>query len=707
MTGDKNNLDIFEGSGNTEFVNKLLPEVFMSTGDVQKFNPNNIIQSVSNETGLSYKDAKKVTELVVRRIIASGIKFLSGPHIRELVCSALSELKFENERKKFTRIGMPISDYENLMNSRFNNMAAEYTAPENIHRWAAGRLATEYTLLKLLDTEQTRSHLSGDIHIHSLRYFDMRPFAQSWDLRAILKYGLPPAGFLNSTVAKPAKHAITAIMHATKWLGFAHSEFSGGQNYLYFNTFIAPYLKGLDDKEIKQIAQMFIFETNQRYIAGGSHIPISSIITSPYVPNILRDLDAIGPGGKIVGKYGDFDSETLKFFNAISEIYTIGDGNGKLFAFPKHKVLVNNEWLNQDGLYDTILDETSTMGTPLFVNTESSSLDGCNYRGSFFSNSYVKDYMKAIGDENLFDWKENYLNMGALQSVSINLPRIAFEANGDDDKLDEILTKRMEIAKDILLIKYNVIKKLLDTKRLLLCSGIVDTGDSKFKILDLRRQALVFGYVGLNEMTKAFTGSQLHDNKEALEFGKKIINKMIDKCKFFTKDNNIFFTLWEQPAEFTTHRFATLDMTHFKTQAEKVVNGNIESKSVYYTPSAHMNYSANIELNDKINAHGQMSEILKNNSSLPLWLTNDSRNEDKNNLFSTIKNLTTKKINEFYFTHDFSLCPETKTFEKKLQIDCTEGTGKQISRITDYYTPLELWNKGKQQEFKDRKRIIL
>ena len=82
----------------------LLPKVFRTEGDVVEFNPSKILESIMKETSMKEKDAKHITELVVRRIISSGIKFLSGPHIREIVCSILSENHFEQERKIYTSI---------------------------------------------------------------------------------------------------------------------------------------------------------------------------------------------------------------------------------------------------------------------------------------------------------------------------------------------------------------------------------------------------------------------------------------------------------------------------------------------------------------------------------------------------------------------------------------------------------------------------
>ncbi|MHA1727946.1 MAG: anaerobic ribonucleoside-triphosphate reductase [Promethearchaeota archaeon] len=712
---DKKKLEIFkEKTNNNDFVNRLLPEVFMN-GDVQKFNPKEISKSVINEAGLTQKDAKVVTEFVVRRIIASGIKFLSGPHIRELVCSALSELSFEEERKLFTRIGMPIHDYGTLLKSKYNRRIteSEYTGPENIHRWASGQLASEYTMLKILTNSQTRSHLAGDLYIHSLNYFDMRSYSQSWDLRMILKLGFPPTSFLNLTVAKPANNATTAVLHASKWLGFAHSEFSGDQSYLYFNTFIAPYLKGQSYKQIKQIAQIFIYEVNQQNFLQGGHLPISSIVCSPNIPEFLNDIDAIGPGGVNVGTYGDYQEENLSFFNALAEIYSKGDRDGKLFIFPKHKILLNSDLLHNENLCSKIIEETLTMGTPIYIDRSAPWLKNGEYFGPFFTNLQKDEYLKGINGQNLLDWSKNFMNMGALQSISINLPRIAYKANGNDETLIKFLLEKMNEAKEILLTKYNLIKNSINNKRLPLSSIIIKTRP----IFNLHLQALVFSFTGLNEMIKAHTGYEIHENDSALELGKKIMRKMEDQCKIFTEENNIFFTLWKQQNESPSYRFASLDLTHFNKQAKKTVNGNVKDGAVYYTPSADVNYSANIELREKIKIHAQMATILQNNSSLPIWLNNSDRLADFNNITDSVGNLYQRigdilndHISEFSFNFDFSYCLKCGQFSKGIHSDCTKCKSKEIkilSKLGKYFKPLELWNKGKREEFYDRKRISL
>jgi ribonucleoside-triphosphate reductase len=352
------------------YLRTLLPTVFRTEGDVVSFDPLKIKESLIKETCLNEAPANRVTELTVRRIISSGIKFLSGPHIREIVCSILSEEHFEEERKLYTRIGMPLMDYEEILEEGITENANQDLNPESIHHWAANRIADEYALLRLLDSEEAQAHLCGDIHVHMLRYFDLRPFCEEWDPRIILENGLPPVdSWTHCNKSGPAGSLRVAVTHLAKWLGIIQAEFSGGQGYDNITTFLAPYAKGISDREIEQSMQCLIYETNQIFAARGGQVPFTSISCIPTIPNGLLGIPAIGPYGKVVGTYGNFKDECLKLFDALTNIYIKGDYNGKLFAFPKHEIKVKKEWLKEfEPSYLKVMEEVATMGTPYFLN---------------------------------------------------------------------------------------------------------------------------------------------------------------------------------------------------------------------------------------------------------------------------------------------------------------------------------------------------
>ncbi|MEJ2277928.1 MAG: anaerobic ribonucleoside-triphosphate reductase [Candidatus Lokiarchaeota archaeon] len=290
-----------------DFLKNLLPKVFRTEGDVVNFDPAKIRKSVMMETGMDLNSANKVTEVVVRRIISSGIEFLSGPHIREIVCSVLSEQRFEEERKLYTRIGMPLMDYEAILNQGIKENANQDMNPESIHHWAANRISEEYALLRILNSEEAHAHLYGDIHVHMLRYFDLRPFCEEWDARMILEHGLPPVNsWAHCSRSGPAGSLRVAVTHLAKWLGIITGEFSGGQGFDYIITFLAPYARGLSQREINQSMQCLIFETNQIFAARGGQVPFTSISCTPTIPKGLTEIPAIGPYGKVYGTYGDY-----------------------------------------------------------------------------------------------------------------------------------------------------------------------------------------------------------------------------------------------------------------------------------------------------------------------------------------------------------------------------------------------------------------
>jgi ribonucleoside-triphosphate reductase len=590
-----------------KYLTKLLPQVFRTEGDVVSFDPVKIEQSLIRETGLDKKSADLITELVVRRIISSGIKFLSGPHIREIVCSILSEQHFEEERKIYTRIGMPLMDYEAILENGVDENANQDMNPESIHHWAANRISDEYALLRILDSEEAQAHLFGDIHIHMLRYFDLRPFCQEWDPRMILEHGLPPVdSWAHCSKSGPAGSLRVAVTHLAKWLGIIQGEFSGGQGYDYITTFLAPYARGISKREIEQSMQCLIYETNQIFAARGGQVPFTSISCTPTVPDGLLNIQAVGPHGKKNGVYGDYKEECLQLFDALTDVYIQGDHNGKLFAFPKHEIKINKEWLRDfEPSYLKVMEEAVKMGTPYFLNMcpewmpDEIHSQCCR---KFLSGDQILEQCILDPEERKKTniW-ENYVTIGSLQSVSLNLPRYAYLSR-DESSYFKILDEKMELSARILRKKWNLMEKRLETGHLPLCSGKIN-GKPIFNIND---QNLSIGFTGLNEAVKSITGYELHEGETSYELGKKILNYMVAKCNTMTERDRKYYSLWEQPSESTANRLAKLDLKHFPKKAIPQSTGN----SAYYTNSDHLRYDASIPLSERIKKQGDFHPIV-------------------------------------------------------------------------------------------------
>ncbi|MFX1287110.1 MAG: anaerobic ribonucleoside-triphosphate reductase [Promethearchaeota archaeon] len=685
------------------FLKNLLPRVSRTEGDVVPFNPIKIKESIVNETGLDLESADKITQLVVRRIISSNISFLSGPHIREIVCSILSEQHYEEERKLYTRIGMPLMDYEAILEKGVKENANQDMNPESIHHWAANRISDEYALLRILDSEEANAHLFGDIHVHMLRYFDLRPFCEEWDPRMVLEHGLPPVNsWAHCSRSGPAGTLRVAVTHLAKWLGTIQGEFSGGQGYDYITTFLAPYAKGLSAREIEQSMQCLIFETNQIFAARGGQVPFTSISCTPTVPEGLLDIPAIGPHGKIIGKYGDYKNECLKLFDALTDVYIHGDYDGKLFAFPKHEIKIKKEWLKEfKPSYIKLMEEVAKMGTPYFLNMcpewmpDEIHSQCCR---KFLSGNQIisKCVLNPEERKNANVW-ENYVSIGSLQSVSLNLPRYAYLSANEDDYFT-ILDEKMELSARILLKKWKLMEKRLRSGHLPLCSGEINGKP----IFNLKDQNLSIGFTGLNEAVKSLIGYELHEDTIGYNFGKKVLEYMVAKCNSITENKGISFSLWEQPAESSGGRFARLDLKHFPKKAIPQSSG----KSVYYTNSSHFRYDADISLSERIKRQGDFHPIIEGGVITHIWL--GEQKPDINGLWELTKNICLNTNTAYFaYTTDFTYCPHCRKMFRGGTFRCPQCHSREVkvySRITGYYSEVNRYNSGKKAEWESRKR---
>ena len=682
---------------------KLLPRVFRTEGDVVSFDPLKIENSIIDETGLDQSAANRITELVVRRIISSGIKFLSGPHIREIVCSILSEQHFEEERKIYTRIGMPLMDYEAILEKGINENANQDMNPESIHHWAANRISDEYALLRILDSEEAHAHLFGDIHIHMLRYFDLRPFCQSWDPRMILEHGLPPVdSWAHCNKSGPAGSLRVAVTHLAKWLGIIQGEFSGGQGYDYVTTFLAPYARGLSDREIEQSMQCLIYETNQIFAARGGQVPFTSISCTPTVPDGLLEIQAIGPYGKMDGKYSDYKEECLKLFDALTNVYIQGDHNGKLFAFPKHEIKIKKEWLSEfEPSYLKIMEEAAKMGTPYFLNMcpdwMPDEIHSQCCRKFLSGNQIIKQCKLNLEERKIENIWENYVTIGSLQSVSLNLPRYAY-LSSDEEQYFHILDEKMELAGRILRKKWNLMEKRLKTGHLPLCSGKINGKP----IFNLKDQNLSIGFTGLNEAVQSLSGSELHEKAESYSLGKKILEYMVAKCNTMTERDRKSYSLWEQPSESSSSRFARLDLKHFPEKAIPQSSGN----SAYYTNSDHFRYDADIPLSQRIIKQGNYHPIVNGGVITHIWL--GEQKPDIQGLWELTKNICLNTNTAYFaYTTDFIFCPHCKKMFRGGTFTCPQCQSSDVkvySRITGYYSEVNRYNRGKRAEWEARKR---
>jgi ribonucleoside-triphosphate reductase len=673
--------------------------LFVRTSEetISDWDRSKITDALMRETLIDQDTANDVSKEVERMISKSGVKVVTAPLIRELVNAKLIEKGLERERKMHTRLGMPIYDVDNLILHPNKENANVPHGPEATNLTLAERIKKEYALLSVFSQDVSDAHMNGDIHLHDLGFID-RPYCGGQSLEYIKKFGLNLPHSLS--MANPAKHPEVLLAHLVKFSAALQSNFAGAIGWDAINIFFAPYLEGMSDDEVKQLAQMLIFEFSQQAVARGGQAIFSDINLYWEIPKHFVETQAIGPGGKFTGRtYGEYEKEAQRFAWKLFEVYKEGDGSGRPFFFPKPIVHITEKFFQTEGHMDFlchISDVASDKGNTYFVfdRGETAKISEC-CRLSF-----------KLEEHDLLDAKQPWrMRYCALQNVSLNLPRIAYLAHGDDAKLFELIADRFELAVKAHKEKRSFLEKLLSLGENGPLSLLTMNRDG-MPYLRFNLASHLIGMVGLNEMVQIHTGEELHNSKKALKFGLKIIahmNLLTDKIK---RREDIKVVLEQTPAESTSYRFARLDLHYFSPASGRVVKGDIASGEVYYTNSTHLNVKDHVNPIERVTNEGIFHPLIEAGSISHVWLGEAQPSKEAIADF-VIKTFKHTKNDQIAFSPEFTTCNKCNRTSRGLSDTCTHcGSGDVdgITRITGYFTKVSSWNKGKLGELKDRYR---
>lgn len=676
--------------------------VRQSQDDFSNWNRDKIAESLILETGLDKTTAQRISQEVEDLILNSGINFLSAPLIRELVNAKLVEHGLEVPRQRYTRLGMPIYDVDQLITAPNRENANVPHGPEATNLTLAEHVKKEYALLRVFSREVGDAHMAGDIHLHDMGFID-RPYCSGQSLEYIKKFGLNLPNALS--IAKPAKHAEVLLAHMLKFSAALQCHFAGAIGWDAVNLFFAPYIVDRTDQEVKQLAQMMIYEFSQQAVARGGQAIFSDLNLYWEVPSHFVDVPAIGPGGEYTGKtYGEYEKDAQRFVTALFEVYLEGDGSGRPFFFPKPLVHITEKLFKTPGhqeFLELICRVAVERGNTYYVfdRGETAKISECCRLSFKLEQSDLDDAKEP--------WKMRY---SALQNVTINLPRLAYQANGDDDRLFAKLDKALLLAIKAHRQKKDFIEKLLslgESGPLALLTMAPD-GES---YLRMRRVSYLIGMVGLNEMVQAHTGKQMHESEEANELGMRIIEYMQRRTEEASRNPlyNMHFVLEQTPAESTAYRFAKLDLQAFGFRAAKVVKGDISSNEVYYTNSTYFNVSCDMNPLERVEREGRFHPQIEAGALTHIWLGESK--PDTASLVNIVRKIFTNTLNDqVAFSPEFTTCNDCNKTARGLLESCPYCGSDNIdgiTRITGYFTRISSWNKGKIGELRDRHRSQL
>lgn len=572
-------------------------------------------------------------------------------------------------------------------------------SPEATNFTLAEHIKREYALRKVFSPDVAEAHRKGDIHLHKLGMID-RPYCSGQSLEYIKKFGINR--FSSVASVKPASHIDALLDHMLRFSMALRARFSGAIGWDAVNVFLAPYLTGMSDAQIRQYAQKLIYQFNQTTAPIGAQPIFSDINIYWEIPKHFEDTPAIGPRGEYTGKtYKDYEKEAQAFAWQLFNVYQEGDAKGLPFFWPKANLHITEKFWktpHHKRFLQHVGQVASKFGNPYFIFD----------RGETIKVSECCRVSFELSDEDLADteypWRMRY---NAAPYITPNLPRTAYKARGSDKKFFKILDNILELILKAHLQKGKYIKKLLSLKQEgpLGMLTVVQQGE-KQPYLRLDKTAYLISPLGVNDAVSYHVGKAMHESDQALKFGLKIISFMKKKCDEFSKRHHLKFVLEQDPAESTCYRLARLDLRYFPEEAAKTVHGNLKRGEVYYTNSTHLAIDSNIDPIDRIRLEGLFNPLIEGGCLTHIWL-----GETKPPA-SSIANLIRKTFFEtantqVAFSPEFTVCKNCGKVSRGLKKTCPFCKSKKvdgITRVTGFYTFTSGWNKGKLGELKDRYR---
>ena len=652
-----------------------------------------IAEALVHEAELDERAAHDIARAVEKKIFDSGIERIATSLIRELVDNELFERGFSAKLQQQQAIGMPKYDLDQLVFSKSkenSNIAANN--PEAINLSIAETILKQYALQQVFSRDVADAHRSGRVHIHDLGY-PTRVYCSSHSLEYIKKYGLS----LNNldTRSAPARHARTLTGHLNTFLASMQAYYAGALGVGYINILYAPYLEGLSYKEMRQEAQHLIFSGSQSAFSRGGQTLFLDFNIHTGVPRYLRDVRAIGPGGRYTGKtYGQYAETARLFTRAMLDVWRAGDQHGHIFAFPKCDFHVNEATFSDPKQYE-ILEHAclvaSENGSPYFVfDRDEITLSACCRLRTAIEDSYMVEHPESM-------------RFCGFQNVTINLPQAAFRAGrGNFDGFLAEIEAGMDVAVKAHHQKRAFIAKLMSAPNMPLWQIGKEAADGR-PYVDLDKATYIIGLVGLNEAIQYLTGDELHDSDEAFKKGLKTVSFMFVKARDEAKKHGLKLSLEESPAESATRRLAKVDMRTFP-EARQYVRGNLERDEYYYTNSIHLRADAPVDMVERIRLQSKFHSLIESGAIIHAFV-GEELPSPASILRLVRKTFENSMAAQLTISPEFTVCSACHRMEAGLRDACAHCQSPDVyglTRIVGYYSRITNWNKSKIGELRDR-----
>ena len=645
-----------------------------------------VIELIALHVTADFEDKITDGQITVESIQDSVEKVLSESGYADV---AKAYILYRKQREKVRNVNSALLNYKELINDYLQindwrvkeNSTVTYSVGGLILS-NSGAITANYWLSEVYDEEIARAHRSAAIHLHDLSM--LTGYCAGWSLKQLIQEGL--GGVPGKITSAPAQHLSTLCNQMVNFLGIMQNEWAGAQAFSSFDTYLAPFVKidNLSQKEVKQCVQSFIYGVNTPS-RWGTQAPFSNVTLDWTVPKDLANLPAIVGGKELDFTYGDCQKEMDMVNKAFIEIMIEGDANGRGFQYPipTYSITSDFDWSETEN-NKLLFEMTAKYGTPYFSNYINSDMEPNDVRSMCCRLRLdLRELRKKSGG--FFGSGES---TGSVGVVTINMPRIAYLSK-DEKEFYSRLDALMDLAARSLKTKRTVITRLLEQGLYPYTKRYLGTFDNHFSTI---------GLIGMNEvgLNAKWLQADLTDPK-VQRFTTEVLNHMRERLSDYQEKYGDLYNLEATPAESTTYRFAK----HDKELYPDIITANMNG-TPYYTNSSHLPVGYTEDIFSALDIQDELQTLYTSGTVFHAFL--GEKLPDWKAAAALVRKIAENyKLPYYTMSPTYSVCKDHGYLTGEHFTCPICGKKAEVySRITGYYRPVQNWNDGKAQEYKDR-----
>ena len=646
-----------------------------------------IIELLALRVTADFQDKIKEDTVQIEDVQDSVEKVLAGAGYEEV---AKAYILYRKQREKMRAMKSTILDYREVVNSYVKvedwrvkeNSTVTYSIGGLILS-NSGAVTANYWLSEIYDEEIANAHRNADIHLHDLSM--LTGYCAGWSLKQLIKEGL--GGIPGKINSGPAKHLAVLCNQMVNFLGVMQNEWAGAQAFSSFDTYLAPFVKAdnLSYKQVRQCIESFVFGVNipSRW---GTQAPFSNITLDWTVPEDLAELPAIVGGREMPFKYKDCKKEMDMVNKAFLETMIAGDSDGRGFQYPIPTYSITRDFDWSDTENNRLLFEmTAKYGTPYFSNYINSDMQPGDVRSMCCRLRLdLRELRKKSGG--FFGSGES---TGSVGVVTINMPRIAYQS-ADEEDFYRRLDQMMDIAARSLKIKRGIITKLLNEGLYPYTKRYLGSFENHFSTI---------GLVGMNEagLNASWLKKDL-THPETQEFTKNVLNHMRERLSDYQEMYGDLYNLEATPAESTTYRLAK----HDRKRYPDIITAGKPGDTPFYTNSSHLPVEYTADIFDALDIQDELQTLYTSGTVFHAYL--GEKLPDWKAAAALVRKIAENyKLPYYTMSPVYSVCAKHGYLSgEHFECPVCGEKAEVYSRITGYYRPVQNWNDGKAQEYKNR-----